>query len=49
MWTEPLLSIGASITGTVRKFEIDFHALRRHWINHVSTEVRAEGGASGHR
>jgi len=49
VWTEPLLSIGASITGTMRNFEIDFHALRRHWINHVSTEVRAEDGASGRR
>ena len=38
---ERLLSAGASIKGTARKFEIDYHALRRHWINHVSSEVRA--------
>jgi hypothetical protein len=23
------------------KFEIDYHALRRHWINHVSAEARS--------
>jgi hypothetical protein len=38
---ERLLSAGASIKGTARKFEIDYHALRRHWINHVSAEARA--------
>ena len=38
---ERLLAAGASIKGTVRKFAIDYHALRRHWINHVSTEARA--------
>jgi hypothetical protein len=38
---ERLLSAGASIKGTARKFEIDYHALRRHWINHVSSEARA--------
>jgi hypothetical protein len=38
---ERLLAAGASIKGTARKFEIDPHALRRHWINHVSTEARA--------
>jgi hypothetical protein len=27
--------------GTARKFTIDHHALRRHWINHVSAEARA--------
>jgi hypothetical protein len=26
---------------SARKFEIDYHALRRHWINHVSAEARA--------
>src|SRR6516165_12521516 len=36
-----LLAAGASIKGTARKFEIDYHALRRHWINHVSPEARA--------
>ncbi len=41
MRIERLLAAGASIKGTARKFEIDPHALRRHWINHVSTEVRA--------
>ena len=29
------------IKGTARKFEIDYHALRRHWMNHVSPEARA--------
>jgi hypothetical protein len=38
---ERLLAAGASIKGTARKFEIDYHALRRHWINHVSAEARA--------
>jgi hypothetical protein len=38
---ERLLSAGASIKGTARKFEIDYHALRRHWIKHVSAEARA--------
>ncbi len=38
---ERFLAAGASIKGTARKFEIDYHALRRHWINHVSAEARA--------
>src|SRR5690349_318171 len=38
---ERLLAAGASIKGTARKFEIDYHALRRHWTNHVSAEARA--------
>src|ERR1700748_1349490 len=38
---ERLLADGASITATARKFEIDYHALRRHWVNHVSAEARA--------
>jgi len=38
---ERLLSAGGSIKGTARKFEIDYHALRRHWMNHVSAEARA--------
>jgi hypothetical protein len=38
---ERLLAAGASIKGAARKFEIDYHALRRHWINHVSPEARA--------
>src|SRR5215468_9413360 len=38
---ERLLAAGASIKGTARKFEIDYHALRRHWMNHVSPEARA--------
>jgi hypothetical protein len=38
---ERLLAAGGSIKGTARKFEIDYHALRRHWINHVSPEARA--------
>ena len=37
---ERLLAAGASIKGAARKFEIDYHALRRHWINHVSAEAR---------
>jgi len=36
-----LLAAGASIKGTARKFAIDHHALRRHWINHVSADARA--------
>jgi hypothetical protein len=38
---ERLLAAGASIKGAARKFDIDYHALRRHWINHVSPEARA--------
>jgi len=38
---ERLLAAGASVKGTARKFDIDYHALRRHWINHVSPEARA--------
>jgi hypothetical protein len=38
---ERSLTAGASIKGTARKFEIEYHALRRHWINHVSAEARA--------
>src|ERR1700751_4648411 len=37
---ERLLAAGGSVKGTARKFEIDYHALRRHWINHVSSEAR---------
>src|SRR5207248_7791896 len=47
---ERLLAAGASIKGAARKFAIDYHALRRHWRNHVSAEARAAyiagGGAS---
>jgi hypothetical protein len=43
---ERLLAAGASIKGTARKFEVDYHALRRHWINHVSAEARSGAGAS---
>src|SRR5689334_23486496 len=38
---ERLLAAGASIQGAARKFAIDYHALRRHWRNHVSSEARA--------
>ena len=38
---ERLLADGASIKGAARKFAIDYHALRRHWINHVSAEAGA--------
>ena len=38
---ERLLAAGGSIKGTARKFAIDHHALRRHWINHVSADARA--------
>jgi hypothetical protein len=37
---ERLLAGGASVKATARKFDIDYHALRRHWINHVSAEAR---------
>src|SRR5438477_10886774 len=47
---ERLLAAGASIKGAARKFAIDYHALRRHWRNHVSEEARAAyivgGGAT---
>ena len=38
---ERLLAAGTSIRAAARKFQIDYHALRRHWINHVSAEARA--------
>ena len=38
---ERLLAAGTSIKAAARKFQIDYHALRRHWINHVSAEARA--------
>src|SRR5215813_7264900 len=38
---ERFLAVGASIKGTARKFAIDYHALRRHWRNHVSAAARA--------
>ena len=38
---ERWLAAGASIKGAARKFAIDYHALRRHWRNHVSAEARA--------
>jgi len=41
MRIERFLAAGASIKGTARKFEIDYHALRRHWIDRVSPEARA--------
>src|SRR5215467_5456556 len=46
---ERFLAAGASIKGAARKFDIDYHALRRHWTNHVSAEVRASyvTGAGG--
>src|SRR6266446_6694293 len=44
---ERLLAAGASIKGAARKFAIDYHALRRHWINHVSAEARAAYIAGG--
>ena len=39
---ERLLAAGASIKAAARKFAIDYHALRRHWRNHVSAEARAD-------
>src|SRR5215471_17570904 len=38
---EHFLAAGASIKAAARKFGIDYHALRRHWTNHVSAEARA--------
>src|SRR5262245_8179908 len=32
---------GASIKAAAQKFAIDYHALRRHWMNHASPEARA--------
>src|SRR5215469_10988608 len=39
---ERLLAAGASIKAAARKFAINYHALRRHWRNHVSAEARAD-------
>src|SRR5256885_17151505 len=41
MWIERLLAAGGSVKGAARKFAIDYHALHRHWRNHVSAEARA--------
>ena len=41
MRIERLLAAGASIKAAARRFSIDYHALRRHWRNHVSAEARA--------
>ena len=41
MRIERYLAAGASIKGAARKFAINYHALRRHWRNHVSAEARA--------
>src|ERR1700750_391047 len=38
---ERFLAAGASIKAAARKFDIDYHALRPHWRNHVSAEARA--------
>src|SRR3954454_10633472 len=38
---ERLLAAGGSIKGAARKVAIDYHALHRHWRNHVSAEARA--------
>src|SRR6516162_7840657 len=38
---ERLLAAGASIKAASRKFAIDYHALRRHWRNHVSAGAGA--------
>src|SRR5215472_19014529 len=38
---ERFLAAGASIKGAARKYDIDYHALHRHWMNHVSAEARA--------
>src|SRR5262249_2031224 len=43
---ERFLAAGASIKGAARKFGIDYHALRRHWTNHVSAEVRVTGAGA---
>src|SRR5689334_19952324 len=42
---ERFLAAGASIKGAARRFDIDYHALRRHWGNHVSAEARASYAA----
>jgi hypothetical protein len=42
---ERFLATGAAIKGAARKFAIDYHALRRHWTNHVSAEARASYAA----
>ena len=39
---ERFLAAGASIKAAARKFAIDYHALRRHWRNHVSAEAVAD-------
>ena len=44
---ERLLASGASIAATATKFELPYHSLRRHWLHHVSAELKASyvGGA----
>src|SRR5262249_38909533 len=38
---ERLLAAGGSIKGAASKFDINYHALLRHWINRVSPQARA--------
>jgi hypothetical protein len=38
---ERALAAGASLRATAKKFEVPYHALRRHWLGHVSADQRA--------
>lgn len=37
---ERSLAAGASLRATAKKFEVPYHALRRHWLGHVSKDQR---------
>lgn len=39
---ELLLAGGAGLRAVGRKFNIPYHSLRRHWMNHVSQDRRAQ-------
>ena len=38
---ERLLASGASIAATATKFSLPYHSLRRHWLHHVSAELKS--------
>ena len=38
---ERALAAGASLRATAKRYKTPYHALRRHWVNHVNAEARA--------
>jgi hypothetical protein len=42
-----LLSGPRRLRATAKEFGLSYHALRRHWVNHVTAEARAQYIVSG--